>query len=47
MKNCNDCIHKDVCYAKGSMNERAETCTKYLPIADVKPVQHGEWIVID
>ena len=43
MKNCNNCIHKDVCYAKGSMYERAETCSKYLSITDVKPTRHGHW----
>lgn len=40
-KNCKLCFHYDVCYAVGSMSERAETCSKYAP--DVEEVRHGEW----
>lgn len=37
-KNCKKCFHHDVCYAMGRMPERAETCTKYAPTADVVEV---------
>lgn len=42
-KNCKYCFHYDVCYAVGGMTERAETCTKYAPAADVVEVKHGKW----
>ena len=40
-KNCKLCFHYVVCYAVGSMPERAETCSKYA--SDVEEVKHEEW----
>lgn len=34
-KNCNDCFHKNVCYAMGRMPERAETCNEYYHISNI------------